>query len=57
MSEKAILRLIPTMESIGLVSGFISKKKRRKKKIVKNALNALVGIPIISETASQVESF
>ena len=61
MSSKAILRIIPTMQSIKLASAVYPKKPKKPKKALKGmvsgATKVLVGIPLMKETATQVEGF
>ena len=60
--SKDILRIIPTMQSIKLATAVYPKKKPMKpkkmlKEMVSGATKILVGIPLMKETATQVEGF
>ncbi len=64
--SKAILRIIPTMQSLRLVSEAHKMIPKVKKKIdtkkqmgrfLKGTSRILVGIPLMKETATQVEAF
>jgi len=62
MPSKAILRIIPTMQSLKIASAVYPKKKSKKpkkalKEMVSGATKVLVGIPLMKETATQVEGF
>lgn len=50
-TETDILRLIPTMQSINLVEHNINLLKKKKKKIVKQGVDNIVGSFFIKETA------
>lgn len=53
-AEKAIIGLVPTMQSLNLVSSMYPRKgKKKKTKLIGSAITALVGIPLIKETANQ----
>ena len=58
--SKAILRIIPTMQSVKLASTMYKKPKKPKKilkELISGTTKILVGIPLIKETATQVEGF
>jgi len=60
--SKAILRIIPTMQSLKLAAAMYPKKKPKKpkkmlKELVSGTTKVLVGIPLMKETAAQVEGF
>jgi len=60
MSSKAILRTIPTMQSVKLATSVYKKPKKPKKmfkELIRGTTRILVGIPLIKETATQVEGF
>jgi hypothetical protein len=46
-----ILKIIPTIQSVGLLESNL-KNLKRKKKPIKNAVENIVGATMISETAS-----
>ena len=60
MTSKTILRTIPIMQSVKLASTMYKKPKKPKKmfkELIKGTAGILVGIPLIKETATQVEGF
>jgi len=51
MTAAQVRSLIPTMQSIALLSENIKEVKSKKKKPIKMALTNLVGLPLIQATA------
>lgn len=55
--SKAILGVVPTMQSIALLGGTKKKKKGQMHNIITGATRILVGVPLIKATADAVESY
>lgn len=52
-TEGSLLKIVPTMQSLNLISSMYPRKGKKKRKLIRSAVDAFVGIPLISETANQ----
>ena len=55
MPYRTIAGLIPTAQSLAILSNVMPSKKK-KKKIVKTAVESIVGLSLLKVTAQQVRS-
>lgn len=57
---KAILGLIPTMQSLSLAShnyGLLKKRKKKTGDFIKHGVGNIVGIEMLKETGNIIESY